>query len=292
MMDAVQKTPQNCIYCFGGLRIFYQDEPVHLNGRNLQTLLAYLLLNPQPQPREIIAETLWPHLPASRARRNVSDTLYRLRQQLPANWFLVHKAQLGLHPRVDLRLDVHEFQQHIQKHTIAGWETAVSLYYGDLLPELYDDWLLEKRLALREQFLTALHQLGQAYERQNQQAQAYQQYTRLIQEDELREEAYRGAMRTLAQLGRLSTAVALYRQLEHLLDEQLDVDPTAQTKLLIHRLQKELAVQTAVKQQYAHHQTPFVGRLQERSQLLARLDKAHSRSPWPSTPNEIHNLLS
>ncbi|NHZ72002.1 MAG: tetratricopeptide repeat protein [Aquificales bacterium] len=239
------------------------------------------MLNPQMQPRELIAEKLWPRLPHGRSRRNVSDTLYRLRQQTQADWFWVEKDQLGLHPDFHYWLDVAEFEKAVD--AVAGktavrqeLETAVSLYQGELLPELYEDWLLEPRLRLREMFLTTLHRLGKANERENKQQEAYQFYVRLLQEDPLRESAYRGAMRCLAHLNRLTEALTLYRQLEQLLQEELGVSPTERSQLLAERLQKEITLRLAVQQQTQRLQVPFVGRVNERAQLLACLDKAYS----------------
>ncbi len=153
-------------------------------------------------------------------------------------------------------------------------QQTLSLYHGDLLPDLYDGWILQRRLTLREMWLDGLAALGRAAEQQRSYQTAYDAYQQLVQADPLRERAYRGLMRALAGRGQLPAAVDTYERLAHRLTRELNVSPTPRTQQLAGHLRRELELQTAVRHQSHQFIPPFVGRVAERARLLARLDKA------------------
>ncbi len=265
------------VYLLGQLHIEAGREQIALRGGKVRALFAYLALHPNRQHgRERVADLLWPDAPAARVRRNFSDVLYRLRQTLGPGWLDADRESVGLHGAADLWVDVWVFEQQVKAEETAVLAQAVSLYTGDLLPEIYDDWILERRLALRETHLNSLLKLGRAAEQQTNFPEAQSYFQQLAHADPLREEAQRGLMRSLASQGRLPEALTVYANLEAHLNEELGVPPAAQTRSLADQLRSELILaQTAAD--LPHNQLverPFVGRVQERATILAAVEAA------------------
>ncbi len=265
------------VQLFGALQVATANGRVTIKGEKAQGLLVFLLLWPRvPYPREALAERLWPDASPARSRRNLSDLLYRLKQVLGDAWFLLEPETVALNPALALSVDVWEFEHCIADGSPAALTQAVDLYTGDLTPELYDDWLIPRRVALREQWLDALAQLGEHAERNQQFEPALTAYRRLIAADPLREEGWRGAMRCLARLGRHATALQHYAQLRQVLDAELSVPPSAETFMLAERLRSESLLTQPDDDVDRLTHPPFTGRRQERAQCLAAVEAAIS----------------
>jgi DNA-binding SARP family transcriptional activator len=227
--------------------------------------LAFLLLHPNlAHTREYLADLLWPNAPPDRVRRNFSDTLYRLRQGLGEAWLLVEPEKVSLNPDADLWVDVWEFEQLLKTNDPATLTKAVELYTGDLLPEIYDDWILARRVALQESYLATLPRLGQTAEQQGQLENAFEYYHLLAHADPLNEEGHRGLMRVYARLGRHNIAWQQYEYLTQLLADELQGQPSPETQALAAALQAEYQLAPAE----LRPPQPFVGRQKERTSLL------------------------
>jgi len=72
---------------FGHLHLQWNGEPIPLPTKSTAALFAYLLLErDRPQPREHLAMLLWPDTLEEKGRRNLRQTLLRLRKALPESW--------------------------------------------------------------------------------------------------------------------------------------------------------------------------------------------------------------
>jgi DNA-binding SARP family transcriptional activator len=215
---------------FGTLRVITPQGTVTLSGSKLQSLFAFLLLHPHTRhSRDYLADQLYPEAPPERVRRYLSDTLYRLRRSLGDEWLLVDHHRVGLHDQLALQVDVWEFEQLCRVGTPESLAQAVTLYTGDLLPEVYDDWLLVQRIALHQQYLTCLLRLGTMAEQREQLPTAISAYQRLVRADPLHEQAHRGLMRVYACLGNYPAALQQYEQLRQLLAQELQSRPLPET---------------------------------------------------------------
>lgn len=282
-MDTAMHTSEGMrrqVWLLGALRVESEKGPLPIRGSKARGLFAFLVLQPKvPYTREVLADLFWPDAPPDRVRRNLTHVLYRLRQALGPAWLRVAGDRVALRTGADLWVDVWEFERLHKAGDLASLEKAVALYAGDLLPEIYDDWVLVHRVVLREKYLAALLRLGQLAEQHGKLTAAFEYYHRLTQADLLHEEAYRGLMRTLAGLGRLAEALATYTRLEGLLEAELGVLPAEETRRLAGQLRSELELArqvVAFDRQRLTHQ-PFVGRGQERATALAAVEAAIAR---------------
>ncbi len=148
------------LHLLGGVRAFVGDTATTLDSARLQALLARLVLHAGvPQPRAHLAFLFWPETTDSQARTNLRQLLYDLRLALPqANRFLLAEGQtLAWKADAPYTLDVDAFRTaSAQAQTLEEIDQAVALYQGDLLPGLYDEWLLPERERLRATFTQLL----------------------------------------------------------------------------------------------------------------------------------------
>jgi len=272
-MDDKQTGLERRIYLLGGLQI--QDASVsrRLAGEKVQSLLAYLLLRPQhPVRREQLAEILFPNAAPERVRRNLSATLSRLQTALGSGWLETQRDFLTLDKNGRLWVDVWEFERLSAANQIPELQTAVNLYAGDLLPELYEDWIIPERELLRNRFLAALEKLAGLYEQRGELQPALLVTRRLILAEPLHEPAHLSYIRLLGRLRRYGEALAHYEYLSRLLHEELGTEPIAEIRQVMQSMERERSL--ATDQVISEEQTEFVGRILERAAALEAVEQA------------------
>ena len=126
-------------------------------------LLGFLAVHTNaPQPRQRLAGIFWPDSTEAQARTNLRRELHYLRVLLGDDQsLLVEPLTLMWRELPTCRVDVCVFHRERQlalqalaagDHTAARHGVAaVTEYHGDLLPGMYDDWVLVEREQLRRQ---------------------------------------------------------------------------------------------------------------------------------------------
>jgi len=270
-MEQEQTPPLRQIYLLGALRVSKEGSPYPLSGEKLQSLLAYLVLYPRlPHRREKLADMLFMDAPFDRVRRNFSDTLYRLQKLLGSDWFVVEGDTVALRVDEYLWVDVWEFERFSASHQEADLQKAVDLYAGDLLPELYDDWLISERELRRNQYLSTLEKLAAHQEERGELRQALHTFRRLVSAEPLHEPAHQAYIRVLGRMQRYGEALAHYEYLRTLMRSELDSEPLAETRLIAQSIEHErdlATVQTVVEERL-----PFIGRKTERAAALTAVE--------------------
>lgn len=158
-------------HLLGGFQIREDGEPIPgLTKSRLQSLLAYLLLHGDtPHSRAHLAYTFWPDSAESQARTNLRRELLHLRRTFPRadHYWHIQSQTLRRNPEAALSLDVADFETALAtaeaapeaQGCIDSLQRAVTLYQGDLLPDLYEGWVLAQREELAQRYLQALEQL-------------------------------------------------------------------------------------------------------------------------------------
>ncbi|MDQ7029938.1 MAG: BTAD domain-containing putative transcriptional regulator [Ardenticatenia bacterium] len=161
---------------------------------------------------------------------------------------------------------------------------AVTLYRGDFLEDIYDDWALLERERLRELYLRALERLITLHKQQGNYEGALTYAQRLATADPLRETAHRELMRLYHLLGRDHAALEQYATLRQLLADELGLEPAAAaTTALYHEIGAALknadvphlptpSPSPPTLREIGH--LPFVGRDAERAALLEAVEAA------------------
>ena len=200
------------MYAFGSLQIHGEDGPLLLKGEKARGLLAYLILRPRvAHRREMLADLLWQDAAPERVRRNLSDLLYRLQKELDADWLVADAETITLQPTPNLWVDLWEFDRLLASQDSASLQKTVELYTGELLPDVYDDWVIAERELRRSQYIAALETLSKQSEAQGKLQEALLSARRLILAEPLHEPAQNlhPSTRTLAPLWRSVRALRL-----------------------------------------------------------------------------------
>ncbi len=250
-MDPAVGPPELYIRLLGPLRLDCPGvEPVELAPGQTAALLAALALSlPRALPREELLERLWPGEPPEPARGRLRQLLYLLRQELEqihpeaVSVLVSSRAAVGLDP-VRVRTDVQQFQSLAEAGALQGraalLEEAVALYRGELLPGLYHDWVLAERAHLAEQQLLAMRRLAQIYMDEGRQEAAISAARRLVAAEPLSEQGHCLLIRLLAGAGDVTAARNHYREMERLLRETLDTEPSPAARALLESLENPL----------------------------------------------------
>jgi DNA-binding SARP family transcriptional activator len=107
---------------------------ITLKERKVLALLIYLAVTGQPQQRDSLATLFWSEQNQKRARANLRNTLWALRDTLGDEWLISEGDMIQLSPSPEFHLDWTEFTSLINTNktqpftsaSLAGLETAVS----------------------------------------------------------------------------------------------------------------------------------------------------------------------
>ncbi|MFL6246042.1 MAG: BTAD domain-containing putative transcriptional regulator [Thermoanaerobaculia bacterium] len=223
------------VRALGPLEIERDGEAVEESARSRE-LLLYLLCHPSGRTKEQIGAALWPDADASKLRNNFHVTLHRLRKGLGASeWIVVDGDTYALDRSRGLDFDAETFEREANaaianrdKHprNIERLSRAVQLYRGDFFENAKDgEWYLPIRNRLRDLYARALATLGRARMAAGDFPAAAETYQRLVNFDELDEDATRNLMTALEKQGDSAGAKRAYRRLAAALKRELGEEP-------------------------------------------------------------------
>ena len=212
-------------------------------------LIAFLVVHAgSPQPRQRIAGLFWPESTDGQALTNLRRELHHLRQVVQDEPSLVVTSKdLCWQDTSTCRVDVRVFDTErkaaltaaaagddggILRHATA----AIAAYRGELLPGVYEDWLLEARSELERQCVDVCDVLCAARARTGDLAGAVAVARRRVQLQPLEEVGYRTLMELQADLGDRSGAVSTYHHCASVLERELGVAPDPATRKVFQRL--------------------------------------------------------
>lgn len=212
-------------------------------------LVAFLALHAgSPQSRQRIAGLLWPDSTDSQALTNLRRELHHLRQVLGG------EASLVVTPRdlcwrdtktcrVDVRVFGNEREAALAAEAAGDDEgilvhaaAAIAEYRGELLPGVYEDWVLDARSQLERQCVDLCDLVCAARARTGDLAGAVEAARRRVQFQPLEEVGYRTLMELQADLGDRAGAVSAYHHCASVLERELGVAPDPATRKAFQRL--------------------------------------------------------
>lgn len=230
----------------------------------VRALLAYLALESRrPIPRAELAALLWPDQPERSARGSLSQALTTLRNALgdksadqPA--LLADAQSVQLDPRSAVDVDVTQFLAALREtepHAHRSWRTcaacferarqALELYRGHFLADVsigdsavFEEWSLLQREHLLQRALSALERLAERAQWRGDYEQALAYARRLVALDPLLEANQRLLMRLLALNGETTAALARYKRIQALLEQELGAEPEEATTALFSQIRR------------------------------------------------------
>jgi two-component SAPR family response regulator len=248
-------------YCFGNFEVY-------LNGKRLDTwsslkaksLLKFLISRRgKPVARDVLVETLWPNCKPEVGCNNLKSAVCALRQVLRRGelnddnksrcpFVQFSEARYMLSSKLEFWVDVDDFErmwtvgQRLEKQrNIEGaakqYQLADELYRGDYLEdELYAEWTLLRREALKDTYLAILGKLANISFKANNYENCIRYSQKILSKDSCHEEAYRWLIRCYIRLGQRHRAQQWYALCVATLKRELDSIPDHETISLYHQL--------------------------------------------------------
>ena len=243
------------ISLFGHVSVVHPQAngPLKLS-RSTQAFFAYLLLQQTSVPRDILMDVFWQDHSPDRARSSLTTALWRLRHLLepegvtPGTYIVSGQiGEVGFNWDSSHLLDTESFEQHIYPllrkpiadlttRDIEHIEQVLTLYTGDLLEGMYEDWALRERERFRSLHLNCLTRLMECYAGRKNYERSIALAREILRRDPVREEIHRALMRIYLECGQRTLAMRQYVQCRDLLSQELDVLPLDETIALYNRI--------------------------------------------------------
>ena len=224
----------------GGFCLALSGMPVDVVGHKAKAVLGYLAIGEHAaETRERLVGLFWSEVSEVNARASLRQVLHEIRvvfQSAGFDGLQTDKRSIALE-RARIKVDLHDIVEMAQagkvhprfRETVRLPETLL-VGFEDV-DSAFRLWLLAKRQALHDRLLlafeTAMRSAEPASERELELARA------IMSLDPTHEEACRALIRASAGRGDFGGAMRLYRSLWDLLDQEFDVEPSAETQALI-----------------------------------------------------------
>jgi DNA-binding SARP family transcriptional activator len=196
--------------------------------RSAQRILAFLALRPYALQRRFVAGSLWLDAPEGRAEANLRSAIWRLRSIRAGPIVLTGQGTLRLdsHVSVDIHLAREQAHRWLTKKPTPGDLTDHSSLQSELLPDWYEEWVIDERDQFRQLRLHALEAMAETLSRMGRHADALLAALDAATEDPLRESAQRTLIKVHLAEGNTSEAIRQLRRCEQLFERELGLRPS------------------------------------------------------------------
>jgi DNA-binding SARP family transcriptional activator len=201
--------------------------PVTLAG---QRLLAFLALANRVVQRTYAAGSLWLDATDRQASARLRTTLWRLPR--PGGFALVEATASCLRLNTGVTVDLWQRDLLAARLIDDGGDVGLgeldpSLFFDDVLPDWYDDWVVLERERYRQMRLHALEALCLHLAARRRYARALQAGLAAVAAEPLRESAHRAVISVHLAEGNSSEAARVYQSYRDLLGETMGLRPSA-----------------------------------------------------------------
>jgi len=206
------------------------------SSRRARSLLGVLASERRTHPRAQLAARFWPDVLDESARTSLRSALSALRRALGAEanrYLLCTRDTVAFAGPNHVWTDIGEFERLVAADRFAA---ALELARGELLEDLDDDWVYERRDEHRASVVALLERMAAAAEAAGDLAAAVALTRRQVVLDPLSEEAHRELISRLAASGDRSAALTTYRRLADRFASELGIVPSSVTRELIEQI--------------------------------------------------------
>jgi DNA-binding SARP family transcriptional activator len=221
------------IRLFGQADVSWDGVPVKFAKRatTLAMLARIVLERGKAIARESLAFTLFPDADEATALAELRRYLYLAGKSLPARtndpWLVVDTETVRWNDDAGARIDIVDFESlGADPETQAA---AIELYRGDLLEDVYDDWVVRERERLRSRYLAILGASLDRHRAVRDFESAIACARRLLVTDPWREDALRSLMAVRYESGDTAGALAEYDAFAKRLRGELSIAPMPET---------------------------------------------------------------
>lgn len=203
--------------------------------------------------KDTIIDTFWGETDFDVVEKNFHPTVSHIRkalnsnQPLKQNFLLYRDGDYQLNSEFSYRVDVEEFDRLVTEgenarrarqfeQCIAAYDSALALYRGEFMQGSYEPWVEEQRTYYREQYLRLLEALAGVAQTSEDWPKAMQLAQLIIREDQFREDIHCVLIKAHAAMGNRGAAKEHYEGLKRLLESELGVEPSPETRKLYQQL--------------------------------------------------------
>ncbi len=203
--------------------------------------------------KDTIIDTFWGETDVAVVEKNFHPTVSHIRkalnsnQPLKQNFLLYRDGDYQLNPEFSYRIDIEEFDRLLSEgenarrarnfdECVRTYEQALTLYRGEFMQGSYELWVEEQRTYYREQYLRLLESLAGVAETAADWQKAMQLAQLIVREDQFREDIHCMILRAHAALGNRGAVKEHYEGLKRMLENELGVQPSAETRKLYQQL--------------------------------------------------------
>ncbi len=248
------------VRCLGMLSVSASGRSIQ-RWRSNRAKAIFALLIRQPQTsvtRDVLMDNIWPDHDPKSAANNLRLAMYDLRKTL--NHFLdldesflsilhIHGGYM-INLVIEPVIDTQEFERRWEQGkalertgqtagAIAKYKEADLLYRGDYLEdELYTEWTISRREALKDTYLMILNKLADYCLNSGDYEGCVGYCQKTLSKDPSREDIYRKLMISYGRLGQRNRALQWYESCQKVLMTELGASPDRETTALYERLQK------------------------------------------------------
>jgi DNA-binding SARP family transcriptional activator len=219
----------------GGFRLRHGGATIRLQP-NVQRLLAFLAIHGRPLQRLYVAGRLWTESSQETANANLRTALWRLRHP---DLGLVDVSAKDVALAADVVVDVRDATARAHR-VLAGQaeenDVPALIGAGELLPDLYDDWIVIERERFRQLRLHALERLCEQFRDAGQFADAVEAGLAAIATEPLRESAHRVLISSYVAEGNVTEARRDYRMYCNVARKRLGIEPSSRLRGLVMRI--------------------------------------------------------
>ncbi|HSG42807.1 MAG TPA: AAA family ATPase [Anaerolineales bacterium] len=240
------------ISLLGSIQVTLDGQPVTgFKSNKVRALLAYLAVeSDKPHRRETLAGLFWPEWPEREALGNLRYTLSDLRgaigdRSAKPPFLIISRESIQFNVSSDYQLDVTDLSKSLadKNVSIEERENILDLYKGRFLEGFsvedspaFEEWALLTREKLARQTSTVIHSLADFHEEQGDYKRTQSVAWRQLELEPWDETAHQQLMRTMALSGQRSAALAQYESCQKILNEELNVEPSDETKELYNQI--------------------------------------------------------
>jgi DNA-binding SARP family transcriptional activator len=252
--------------------------------RTIAMLARIILQRGAPLSREALAYSVFSDEDEATALAELRRYLYLAGKALPERsgepWLISDSETVRWNSDAGAIIDVVAFEELARNPRTH--EQAFDLYTGDLLEEIYDDWIVSERERLRARYLTILDESLARFRSARQYPAAIECAKRILSADPWREDTLRALMSTRYAAGDTAGALAEYGRFARQIRDELSIAPMPETVAVRQSILRNDAVPGALADAPGNASgkrtpaalLPFAGRTREMESLHAAWTRA------------------
>lgn len=213
------------VQLFSTPTIKYGDDLVVFSLKKAEALFYYLLVKRKAYRDELIG-LLFSDMPEQKARKNLRNALYKVRNRFKEDLKIVSKGDI-----IELKLSDNLKCDYYSKSTEDYKDVFLENFYVKNAKE-FNMWVEKERRIFKEAYMSKLNEKIKDSYAKGKFHDVIDLAIKYIQEDEFDERVYRILMNAYVKEGVHVKGINLYKQLESLLQSELGVCPDDETRAL------------------------------------------------------------